>query len=157
MPIHTTSGDKAGQQLDHPSQCGCQSIVTCSPLLRKFLAFLFCVSGFALQQIRGLWRYQLLPHAPTSQQDARNARGRPLSSKAQAEALPLFDWEIRSAVERKCHPPPGIPSMCCLGSVSAGGAVIFHARFCNRSQIYDQVENYTMDFLRKHPMNELDS
>jgi hypothetical protein len=141
-PIHTTSGDKLARQLDNPSQSGRQSIGTCSPFLRKFLAFLFFVSGFALLHLPPLL------YAPTGQIYADNARGWPLSSKAHPEALPLFDWEIRSAVERKCHPPPGIPSSCCLGSYSIGGRVSFHANFCNQPGIFDQVENYTMEFLQ---------
>ena len=46
-----------------------------------------------------------------NQQHLHNEEGFPL-----LEHMPLLPFELRSAVNRTCDPPHGIPRQCCLGS-----------------------------------------
>jgi hypothetical protein len=70
----------------------------------------------------------------------------------------LFPWE--SAQE--CNPPNGIPSYCCLGSYSSGGAVGFipNSPCANRSMVddYGRAKLVATGFFSQHPVkgNECD-
>jgi hypothetical protein len=66
----------------------------------------------------------------------------------QPTVLPLLPWEMESARDRKCTPPEGIPSACCLGSSSTGRMVSFRSDLCNNTDVYDRVQNYTESYLQ---------
>jgi len=73
---------------------------------------------------------------------------------AMKEYLPLWDWERDSiglnSTPRVCKPPPGIPSMCCVGTTSAGGGPRWRGDECHRSD-HMAAENWTKTYMKDIP------
>ncbi|CAB9518883.1 expressed unknown protein [Seminavis robusta] len=87
------------------------------------------------------------------------------------EVLDLFDWEVKSlegvvrpnATQREvagtCTPPPGVPTTCCIGSFSTGGAVTAANRGkCAKSLIEDggleALRQSTLQFFKDNALRE---
>lgn len=68
------------------------------------------------------------------------------------KVLPLLPWEIRSMENRTCQPPKGVPKACCIGSVSAGGAVLFKPEVCTSREPYQRAKESSRKFLEDHPV-----
>lgn len=67
--------------------------------------------------------------------------------------LPLLPWEAESLVNRTCHPPPGVPQYCCIGSIAGGGGVTFEPAACDRGvEAYSSAHTHAFDTLGKHPL-----
>jgi len=67
------------------------------------------------------------------------------------EYLPLHDWELESIQTRKCQPPTGIPTQCCIGSISSGGQVRFNADDCDKGlETYRRMEERALQLLQDH-------
>jgi hypothetical protein len=60
----------------------------------------------------------------------------------------LLDWEKQSAMPtRECVTPPDVPSYCCLGSISAGGAVFYNPNQCRLPVSDYDLSDYTSQFI----------
>ena len=70
------------------------------------------------------------------------------------EFLPLSQWEIDSiglnASDRRCHPPQGIPDMCCVGSSSTGGGPRWNEQECHNAD-YAAAESWTTKYMKGIP------
>lgn len=52
--------------------------------------------------------------------------------------VPLLPFEIQSAINRTCNPPPGMPMQCCLGSASQTGQTLFKKRSCQVGMVSER-------------------
>jgi hypothetical protein len=70
--------------------------------------------------------------------------------------IPEFPWESTAIESRKCNTPNRkIPDLCCPGSYSAGGRLLFRPDVCNHTQAYDNVKTYALQYLQaQYPPNE---
>jgi hypothetical protein len=68
--------------------------------------------------------------------------------------LPLLTWELAAGKNRKCEPPNGISRLCCLGSVSKGGAIHYRRNVCDIGMDpYNRARQKTLEFLNSHPLS----
>jgi hypothetical protein len=70
------------------------------------------------------------------------------------EHLPLWNWETQSINStskfRTCKPPPGVPSVCCIGSISTGGLPKWKPRECRVADHFAS-ENWTKTYMEALP------
>ena len=72
----------------------------------------------------------------------------PTSTSSQPAILPLQPWEIRSMKERKCRPPKGISTHCCIDLFSMGGSLRWNKHICNYTEKnYKKAEEYATSYL----------
>ena len=71
------------------------------------------------------------------------------------EFLPLSNWEKASiglnASSRQCHPPQGVPNMCCIGTYSTGGGPRWKGSECQNAN-HDTAESWTRKYLEGFPI-----
>jgi len=53
--------------------------------------------------------------------------------------VPLLPFEIQSAINRTCNPPPGMPMQCCLGSASQTGKYLFRKDSCRVGMVSEML------------------
>jgi len=70
--------------------------------------------------------------------------------QSELEILPLLQWERESIANRSCPRDKGIPEYCCPGSYSQGGRFFYFPHVCNKTEQYERVEQYVVDYLKSN-------
>jgi hypothetical protein len=71
------------------------------------------------------------------------------------DSLQFFETENPTKEKKSCHPPPGVPKSCCLGSYSSGGGTTpKNRRYCSEAfrKDYVALKQHTVLEMAKYPI-----
>jgi hypothetical protein len=71
------------------------------------------------------------------------------------DSLEFYETENPTKEKDSCHPPPGVPTSCCLGSYSSGGGTNpKYRRFCSEAfrKDYAALKEHTVQEMAKYPI-----
>lgn len=88
--------------------------------------------------------------SPNLEPDPKHKDTQEATQQSEPEILPLAQWERESIASRSCPRDEGIPEYCCPGSYSQGGRFYYFPQVCNKTEPYERVEQYAVDYLKNN-------